>query len=116
MPNNIKITDVRPNNSLVNDIKPNNTLEINNKPNNGRINIIPGSEQVETVNIGAGQPIGLLLSLVYEQPFSVTTSRIVPLGDIKPRYIDRTISAGQPMGLLWYLTQKADSTFTFINY
>lgn len=58
-----------PKNSGVLDIKPKNNLVIDTKPRNS--NTTFGIDQLFTVNISAGQPMGLLLALTYPVAFSV---------------------------------------------
>ena len=56
------------------DIKPANNAVIDNKPKNNPLNIDYGQEQFYTVVLGAGQSMGLLLSLTYPVAGTVQSS------------------------------------------
>jgi hypothetical protein len=65
MPKNLDIVDVKPSNNVVFDYKP---------KNDSKSSLIT-TDQLYTVNISAGQSMGLLLALTYKEGFSVISSK-----------------------------------------
>lgn len=64
MPKNASIIDQKPSNEFIVDQKPSNEFIIDHKP---KMEFIPSdtTDQLFEVVLGAGQPIGLLLTLTY---------------------------------------------------
>ena len=65
MPKNLDIVDVKPKSDVVYDYKP---------KNDARSGLIT-TDQLYTMNISAGQPMGLLLALTYKEAFTVISSK-----------------------------------------